>query len=52
VKTLKQKLSITLDDDIVVRVKELAEECDRSVSQYINLVLKAHLKRLEKKKDE
>ena len=39
-KPLKQKVSITLDEDIINSVKILAEECDRSFSQYINLVLK------------
>ena len=43
-KPLKQRVSLTLDEDIVEKIKLLAEECDRSVSQYINLVLKEHLK--------
>lgn len=34
---LKQKVSVTLDEDIVKRVKELSEEQQRSFSQYINL---------------
>jgi len=42
-KPLKQKISITLDSDMIPKLKELAEDCDRSLSQYINLVLKAHL---------
>ena len=41
---LKQKVNITLDGDIVERIKILAEECDRSFSQYINLILKEYLK--------
>ena len=44
---LKQKVSVTLDEDIVKRVKELSEEQQRSFSQYINLVLSEHLKHLE-----
>ena len=48
-KPLKERLSITLDGDIIEKVKVLAEEQDRSVSQYINLVLKNYLKRLEDK---
>lgn len=39
-KPLKNKVSITLDADIIDRIKELAEEDDRSFSQYINLVLR------------
>jgi len=43
-KPLKQHVSITIDGDVLETVKELAEECDRSLSQYINIVLKEHLK--------
>lgn len=43
-KPLKIKVSITLDGDLVVKLKELAEKDDRSFSQYVNLVLKDHLK--------
>lgn len=39
-KPLKNKVSITLDEDIIQRVKKLAEDDDRSFSQYINMVLK------------
>lgn len=42
-KSLKEKISITLDQDVVEKIKILAEEDDRSVSQYINIVLKKHL---------
>jgi hypothetical protein len=42
-KPLKNKVSITLDADIIDRIKELAEEDDRSFSQYINLVLREHI---------
>lgn len=41
-KPLKRKVSITLDEDLMEWLKELAEEEDRSLSQYINLVLKRH----------
>ena len=33
---LKQKVSITLDGDLIDRIRSLAEEQDRSFSQYIN----------------
>lgn len=42
-KPLKSKVSITLDEDIIEKIKELAEKDDRSFSQYINMVLKEHL---------
>lgn len=47
-KPLKNKVSITLDADIIDKIKELEEEDDRSFSQYINLVLREHIKHLDK----
>ena len=47
-KPLKNKVSITLDEDIINRIKELAEEDDRSFSHYINLVLRDHIRSIEK----
>lgn len=44
-KPLKQKVSITLDEDLILILRELAEEEDRSFSQYINLILKDFLKK-------
>ena len=41
---LKDKISITIDGDVLEQIKILAEDNDRSVSQYINLVLKKHVK--------
>lgn len=49
-KPLKVKLSITLDEDVVETIRKLAEEDDRSVSQYINLILKTHLAKNVKSK--
>lgn len=43
-KPLKNKVSITLDTDIIEKIKELAEKDDRSFSQYINLILRDYLK--------
>lgn len=42
-KPLKEKVSITLDNDIIEAIKKLAEEDDRSFSSYINIVLKEHI---------
>jgi len=47
-KPLKSKVSITLDEDVIERIKQLAEEDDRSFSQYINMILKEHLNNIEK----
>ena len=43
-KPLKEKISITIDSDILEKIKEKAEYDDRSLSQYINIVLKEHVK--------
>ena len=48
-KPLKEKISITIDNDILAKLKEKAEYDDRSLSQYINLVLKQYIKNLEDK---
>ncbi len=44
-KPLKEKVSITIDGDVLALAKEKAEADDRSLSQYINLILKEHLKK-------
>ena len=44
-KPLKKKVSITLDEDIINRIKSIAENDDRSFSQYVNLVLREHLEK-------
>jgi len=41
VKPLKEKISITIDEDILAEIKRLAEADDRSLSQYIDMVLKS-----------
>ena len=43
-KPLKEKISITIDNDILAQLRVLAEQDDRSLSQYINLILREHLK--------
>ena len=40
---LKERISITIDNDLLEKIRLKAEEDDRSLSQYINLVLKKHL---------
>ena len=44
-KPLKNKVSITLDEDVIRQIRELAESDDRNFSQYINLVLKKHIQK-------
>ena len=48
---LKEKISITIDNDILQLIKEQAEFDDRSLSQYINLILKQHVKSFEEQKN-
>lgn len=50
-KPLKEKISITVDSDILMKLKEKSESDDRSLSQYINIVLKKHIKDIENKKE-
>ena len=44
-KPLKEKVSITLDEPVLTEIKALAEHDDRSLSSYINQILKAHLEK-------
>ena len=43
-KPLKEKISITIDSDLLSELKAEAEKDDRSLSQFINLVLRKHMK--------
>ena len=44
-KPLKQKVNICLDDIIIQELKTMAEKSDRSLSSFINLILRDYLKR-------
>ena len=48
-KPLKEKISITIDGDLLEKLKSQAESDDRSLSQYINLILKKHIENTRKK---
>ncbi len=41
---LKEKISITIDSDLLNELKVEAEKDDRSLSQFINLVLRKYIK--------
>lgn len=43
-KPLKEKISITIDSDLLKQLKIQAEKDDRSLSQYINLILRNYIK--------
>lgn len=47
-KPYKVKVSISLDEDVINKIRELAENDDRNFSQYINLILKKHIEDTEK----
>ncbi len=47
-KPLKVKISVSLDEEIVKKLRILAEEDDRQLSSYINLVLRNYLREREK----
>lgn len=49
-KPLKEKISITIDSDLLEKLKEIADEDCRPLSQYINLVLRKHIEKLGKDK--
>lgn len=42
-KPLKEKISITVDGDLLEELRREAERDDRSLSQYINIVLKKQI---------
>ncbi len=48
-KPLKEKISITIDADVLEKLRLAAEMDDRSLSQYINIILKEHIKAKETK---
>ena len=45
-KAYKIKVSVSLDEDIIETIKDLAEQDDRNFSSYINKVLKDHIQNL------
>ena len=47
-KPLKEKISITIDEDLLKELRKRAENDDRSLSQYINLVLKQYVEKTVK----
>jgi post-segregation antitoxin (ccd killing protein) len=47
---LKVSICVTVDEDIIERLKQLSIADSRSFSQYINLVLRRHIEASENKK--
>ena len=48
-KPLKEKISMTIDSDLLEKLKEKAEKDDRSVSSFINLILRKYIEATENK---
>ncbi|MBR1676278.1 MAG: toxin-antitoxin system protein [Clostridia bacterium] len=46
-KPLKEKISITIDSALLSVLKAEAEKDDRSLSQFINLILKRYINEIE-----
>ncbi|MCH5157889.1 MAG: ribbon-helix-helix protein, CopG family [Clostridiales bacterium] len=46
-KPLKEKISITIDADLLNELKEEAEKDERSLSQFINLILRKYIKEIK-----
>ena len=46
---LKERISITIDSDLLEKLREKADEDCRPLSQYITLVLRKHVEQEEKK---
>ncbi len=47
---LKEKISITIDGDLLDKARKMAEYDDRSLSQFINIALKEFLSKKENDK--
>ncbi|WP_091128578.1 hypothetical protein [Oscillibacter sp. PC13] len=48
-KPLKTRVSLSLDEDVVKRLRIIAEEDDRALSSCINLILRDYLRNCETK---
>ncbi len=48
-KPLKERISITIDSDLLEKLREKAEYDCRPLSQYINLILRRFVENEEKK---
>lgn len=46
-KIKKVGVSLSIDEDVILRLRELAEIDDRTLSSYVNLLLREHLRGLD-----
>jgi len=47
---IKKNRSIALDMEVIEAIKKLSKEEERSFSNYVNSILKKHIKELKKEK--
>ena len=50
-KPLKEKISITIDSDVLEKLRQQADYDCRSLSQYINLILRRFLESQDKRNE-
>lgn len=47
-KPLKERISIRIDSDLLEKLRKISDEACRPLPQYINLVLRDHIRELER----
>lgn len=47
---IKKQVSLSLDYDIIERLKELSYKNDRAFSQYVNFILRNEINRIDSEK--
>lgn len=50
-KPLKEKISITVDSEVIDQIRAKADYYERSLSQFINIILKDYLKNGDNRRD-
>ena len=50
-KPLKEKISITVDSEVLAEIRKKADYYERSLSQFINIILKDYLKSSDSHRD-
>ena len=48
---LKIRVSVTLDEDVLEKLRALSYADSRSLSSCVNMILRAYLRRIEKEKE-
>ena len=50
-KPLKERYSLSLDSEVAETIKKLAEDDDRSFSQFVNMILKEYIQKQNVKEE-